>query len=112
VYRNLELLARTGVIRKLDTSGSEARFDGNTDRHYHVRCVRCGRLDDMHDLSEDPVKRDTRALNGYEILGFRLEFLGICPGCKGRPARDDEQSLRSSGDGQNEGKDAGPWSQG
>ena len=29
VYRNLELLARTGLIRKLEFAGAEARFDGN-----------------------------------------------------------------------------------
>ena len=29
VYRNLELLAKSGVVRKLELSDSEARFDGN-----------------------------------------------------------------------------------
>ena len=47
VYRNLELLARTGLIQKLEFGGGEARFDGNVDRHDHVRCVRCGRVDDI-----------------------------------------------------------------
>ena len=29
VYRNLDLLSQAGTIQKLDTIGSEARFDGN-----------------------------------------------------------------------------------
>lgn len=85
VYRNLELLTQNGVIQKLDISGSEARFDGNPERHYHVRCVRCGRVDDVHDLPGDFVKRQVKHLSGYEIRGFRLEFIGICPKCRRRP---------------------------
>ena len=83
VYRNLELLAQNGVIQKLEISGAEARFDGNPERHYHVRCIRCERVDDVHDLPEDFVQEEVRSLAGYEIVGFRLEFLGVCPDCQG-----------------------------
>ncbi len=82
VYNNLELLAQTGVIRKLEVSGSAARFDGDTERHYHVHCVRCGRVDDVHDLSGDLVKEQVQNLAGYDIVGFRLNFLGVCPDCQ------------------------------
>ena len=81
VYRNLELLAQNVVIQKLQISGSEARFDGNPERHYHVRCVRCERVDDVHDLPDDFVKGEVKSLSGYEILECRLDFVGICPAC-------------------------------
>lgn len=85
VYRNLELLTQNGVIQKLHIScGDEARFDGNPERHYHVRCVRCDRVDDLHDLPGDFVKGGVKSLSGYKILGFRLEFVGICPECTRR----------------------------
>ena len=84
VYRNLELLTQIGLVRRMETSGAEARFDGNVDRHYHVCCVRCGRVDDAHGAPDDPVNGDIKTLAGYEILGFRLEFTGICPACNGR----------------------------
>ena len=82
VYRNLELLAENGVIQKLDISGAEARFDGNPERHYHVRCIHCERVDDVHDLPEDFVKGEVQNLAGYGIVGFRLDFLGVCPDCQ------------------------------
>ena len=85
VYRNLELLARMDLIQKLEISGTEARFDGNPDRHYHVRCVRCERVDDLHEVPDDPMKGGFEELDGYEILGYRLEFFGICPECRKRP---------------------------
>ena len=81
VYRNLDLLATNGLIRKLETGRGEARFDGDLDHHYHVRCVRCGRVDDAHDLSPDSVTGEVKSLNGYEVLGFRLELFGVCPAC-------------------------------
>lgn len=82
VYRNLELLAAKGVIQKLEHSGSESRFDGNPKQHPHVRCVRCGRVDDLHDLPGDAVKHDFKTLSNYEILGYHLEFIGLCPACQ------------------------------
>ncbi len=89
VYSNLELLSRTGVIRKLEISGSAARFDGNPDRHCHVHCVRCGRVDDVHGVPANLMKTGDLNVGGYEILECTLGFVGICPKCKTRPAGDD-----------------------
>jgi len=83
VYRNLEVLAENGVIQKLQISGAEARFDGNPERHYHVRCIHCERVDDVHDLPEDFVMGQVSKLAGYDIVGFRLDFQGVCPACQG-----------------------------
>lgn len=88
VYRNLELLAENGVIQKLQISGAEARFDGNPERHYHVRCIHCERVDDVHDLPGDFVNGEVQSLAGYDIVRFRLDFLGICPDCQGECGAD------------------------
>jgi Fur family ferric uptake transcriptional regulator len=96
VYRNLELLAARGTIQKLEYS-NESRFDGNPDRHPHVRCVRCGRVDDVHGLSAHSLKTKFKTLNGYEILGYRLEFLGLCPACRDATPKDDETPPHEKG---------------
>lgn len=99
VYRNLELLVQMGLVRKLEAGGGEARFDGNTDPHQHVRCVRCGRMDDLHGVEAPPVGYEAASLDGYEILGYRLEFVGVCPGCRrssqaqGQDAFQDERKV-------------------
>lgn len=82
VYRNLELLARGGAIQKLELGNTESRFDGNPAQHHHVRCIRCGRVSDVHELPADPPLANVKSLSGYEILGCRLEFSGICPECQ------------------------------
>lgn len=84
IYRNLELLARNNIIQKLHLGGPEARFDGVPEKHHHVRCIRCGRVDDVHDLPTEILWDEFKTLNGYEILGYNLEFIGICPECKGK----------------------------
>ena len=82
VYRNLDFLAQTGVIQKLNTGSTEARFDWNPGLHYHVRCVQCGRVDDVHDAPSDLVDREVNELQGFDILGHQLQFIGICPDCR------------------------------
>ena len=85
VYRNLELLAAMGKIQKLDLAGGEARFDANLHPHSHVRCVQCGRVDDVDGpLPTDWIEQTGQAA-GYEVLGHRLEVVGLCPACQEAP---------------------------
>ena len=81
VYRNLELMSRCGIIKKLETRGEQKRFDINTSPHYHIRCNTCGRVDDMLiPLLED---LDAQAADScsYMILEHNIEFSGICSDC-------------------------------
>jgi len=84
VYRNLELLAKKGIIRKLDVGGAQARFDGCAHRHHHIRCIRCGRVDDVSEVPADVVDDKIDNLCGYKIIDHHLEFIGICPECRNR----------------------------
>jgi len=82
VYRNLDLLASEGAIRKHALGGGEAHFDGNAEPHHHVRCVLCGRMDDAGGLPAELAGIEPGEATGYKILGHRLEFVGICPACQ------------------------------
>jgi Fur family ferric uptake transcriptional regulator len=81
VYRNLELLVQAGVVQKLG-GAAEARFDGDTEPHYHIRCLQCGRVDDVQDVPGYEPDQGAEGLLGYKLLGHRLEFLGFCPACR------------------------------
>ncbi|WAC07456.1 MAG: transcriptional repressor [Thermodesulfobacteriota bacterium] len=82
VYRNLELLSENGVIQKLDWSGRQKRYDGNFENHYHIRCLNCGRVDDVLIKPFSVVEETFRAVSDYKIIGHRLEVLGLCANCK------------------------------
>jgi Fur family ferric uptake transcriptional regulator len=86
VYRNLKKLAEEGLIREIQIAGQTTRFDANTGRHYHIRCVRCGRVNDLP-ISVDRRLEDEagRAMN-YQVIGHQVEVLGVCPLCQTAPA--------------------------
>jgi Fur family ferric uptake transcriptional regulator len=82
VYRNLEVLAEAGLIQKLALAGSQKRFDGMVENHYHIRCLKCGRVDDVALELLTLGEEVSNFLHGYQCVGHRLEFMGICPHCQ------------------------------
>lgn len=81
VYRNLEVLARAGLIQAVELSGAPRRYDGCLEEHLHVRCLECGRVDDVSDDLLERARERVEKLSGYRIMGHNLEFTGRCPGC-------------------------------
>ena len=81
VYRNLEVLAQMGEIQKLELSGSIKRYDWNTNKHYHIRCVRCDRVDDAPIAPLKQLEGELYESTVFEIIGHNLEFIGLCPEC-------------------------------
>ena len=87
VYRNLDVLAKNGLIQKIDPGQGhpQMRFDGNTEDHYHITCLRCGRIDDVPVNSPDgALDHLTKALlkaTEYQVAGHHLDFYGLCPQC-------------------------------
>ncbi len=81
VYRNLEVLSGMGKIQKLETGGSLKRFDWNPKKHYHIRCVACGRIDDAPIAPLNRIENDLYGSTVFTITGHRLEFTGFCPAC-------------------------------
>jgi len=93
VYRNLEILSEYGDIQKLEPGCSLKRFDGNPTEHCHIRCVYCDRIADApmaSDLEIDLARVDS---TDFDIIGHRLEFLGVCPTCSDKSKRDANRDL-------------------
>jgi Fe2+ or Zn2+ uptake regulation protein len=82
VYRNLKTLAEEGVIREVHTGGHSARFDGNTGRHYHIRCLGCGRVNDLPMSVDTRLEEEAGRAMNYRILGHQVEIHGLCPLCQ------------------------------
>lgn len=82
VYRNLELLAETDQVLKLEYAGFQKRFDGNVNPHAHVRCERCGKVADV--MGNVPAVGVPAELDvpGFKINSARVEFFGICKACQ------------------------------
>jgi len=82
VYRNLQVLVDQGRIRRLETDGRQMRFDATLDEHQHIRCVSCGRLDDVGFGLKPELMDRVEAESGYDVRGCAVMFEGLCPECR------------------------------
>ena len=81
VYRNLNRLSETGKIRKLEIPDGPDRFDHLLHEHYHVKCIKCGRVFDVDmDYITDLVEK-VKDTHGFQFTGHNIIFTGICPEC-------------------------------
>ena len=92
VYRTLESLATMGVIRKLETTGRESRFDGNLAPHYHLHCRVCGCFEDLYRMPSAVEEDSLDDWKGWQISGIRVEYSGVCPECRGKMGKEGEEA--------------------
>ena len=81
VYRNLNLLAEQGEIRKLPMPTGPDHFDSMAERHYHFQCRCCGRVFDAELPYKDELNETVAALPGFKTEWHRLILVGLCPDC-------------------------------
>jgi len=92
VYRNLEILSSRGIIRKLEMASGQRRFDARVHAHYHIRCISCGRVEDIPSdarMSFGSVLASVETVSGYDEVGCMADFHGICPKCAGNKNKGD-----------------------
>ena len=81
VYRNLKLLSESGDVAQVELPDAD-RFDSRTDRHYHLVCVRCGKVCDapIDYCSEYDQKAEEES--GFLITRHQTVFEGLCSECR------------------------------
>jgi Fur family transcriptional regulator, peroxide stress response regulator len=93
VYKTLTLLKELGQVLELGFANDDNRYDGSRPYpHPHLVCVACRKIMDpqvslAHDLTQEVV-----ALTGYQVIGHRLDFYGLCPDCQNRAGREEQGS--------------------
>jgi Fe2+ or Zn2+ uptake regulation protein len=82
VYDALGVLADKGLIRRIQPSGSSARYEDRTgDNHHHLICRTCGRMIDV-DCAVGVAPCLTPAYDaGFEIDEAEVIYWGRCPEC-------------------------------
>lgn len=92
VYRNLEKLSQSGLIRKLHIGSGQKRYDRSLHKHYHVRCIQCGRISDLAAEPFGDLEATAGGNSTFDILGHELEFEGLCGRCKDIGPEQSEQN--------------------
>jgi Fur family peroxide stress response transcriptional regulator len=83
VYKALEALVDCQLANKLTSSDGPARYDLHDGEHYHLRCLKTGKVCDLP-TPYDPYlidKLDPNLLGdlrrqGFQVTGYRLEVIG------------------------------------
>jgi Fe2+ or Zn2+ uptake regulation protein len=81
VYRNLRQLSDQGHVQENKMGGAPARFEVPRQKHYHVWCVECGRLEDLTLPYQESLDRKAQKLIRFRLEQHRMEFFGVCPEC-------------------------------
>ena len=87
VYDVLRALTGAGLIRRIEPSGSVARYESRVgDNHHHVVCRSCGSIADV-----DCAVGDTPCLipsddHGFTIDEAEVTYCGLCPDCSAAPS--------------------------
>ncbi|MBQ0000281.1 MAG: transcriptional repressor [Clostridiales bacterium] len=82
VYRNLNILASEGEIRKVEISDGPDRFDFTLKEHYHVECICCHDVSDVDlEALPDLIPR-IHDHHGMKFMGYDILFKGLCESCQ------------------------------
>jgi Fur family ferric uptake transcriptional regulator len=82
VYDSLATLTAAGLIRRIQPSGSVARYESRIgDNHHHLICRSCGSIADV-----DCAVGETPCLTAADDHGFTIDeaeviYWGTCPAC-------------------------------
>jgi Fur family ferric uptake transcriptional regulator len=85
VYDVLRALTVAGLVRRIQPSGSVARYEARVgDNHHHVVCRSCGVIADV-DCAVDATPCLTASNDhGFEIHEAEVVYWGLCPSCSAR----------------------------
>jgi Fur family ferric uptake transcriptional regulator len=83
VYRTLNALKETGVVRELHLDDEHHHYELDAqDQHSHLVCLSCGRV---IEVSGDLIARAAATLgeaHGFEIATAQIELTGYCTDCR------------------------------
>ena len=82
VYDVLRTLTDVGLVRRIQPSGSVARYEARVgDNHHHLVCRTCGAIVDVDcAVGEAPCLTASDG-SGYEIDEAEVTYWGRCPAC-------------------------------
>jgi Fur family peroxide stress response transcriptional regulator len=83
VYKTLNVLREMGEVLELGFSNGDNRYDGNRPYpHPHLVCINCHSIVDPEVSLAQKLIQEVAEQSGYRLVGHRLDFHGVCPGCQ------------------------------
>jgi Fe2+ or Zn2+ uptake regulation protein len=87
VYDVLAALTSAGLVRRIQPSGSVARYESRVgDNHHHVVCRSCGTIGDVDCATGEAPCLVASDDNGFSIDEAEVIYWGLCPDCSASQA--------------------------
>jgi len=81
IYRTLTTLEQHGLVSRVQTLESQARFESKMDEHLHLICKKCGNITDFDWQFFNQVDLPTEVENWGHIEQKNISLLGLCKQC-------------------------------
>ena len=81
VFRAVSLFEREGKLDRIDLGDGKARFEMRDHHHEHIRCERCGRIEEVPVCVLDDAAAQVHKLTGFNVTSHRVVFAGLCGEC-------------------------------
>ena len=82
VYDVLRALTTAGLVRRIQPSGSVARYESRVgDNHHHVVCRSCGDIADVDCAVGEAPCLEASNDSGFTIDEAEVVYWGLCPSC-------------------------------
>ncbi|MFP3968282.1 Fur family transcriptional regulator [Actinomadura fulvescens] len=82
VYDSLHTLTAAGLLRRIQPSGSVARYESRVgDNHHHVVCRSCGAVADVDCAVGEAPCLTASDDQSFSIDEAEVTYWGLCPGC-------------------------------
>jgi Fe2+ or Zn2+ uptake regulation protein len=87
VYDSLNALTAAGLVRRIQPSGSVARYESRVgDNHHHLICRTCGAIADVDCAIGEAPCLSASDDHGYAIDEAEVIYWGACSSCTPQPA--------------------------
>ena len=81
VYRNLQALMKTGLIRSRHLPTGEVLYTPVERDIHHLTCVQCGETSKIDGCPVKDLHEPKHVSNEFQLLFHTLEFFGLCQNC-------------------------------
>jgi Fur family ferric uptake transcriptional regulator len=84
IYRTLDLLVDSGLLKKLNFSSQTScyEFNMNVRTHDHFVCLNCGKIIEIYDDALHDIHRRMSSKYKIRITNYIHQIYGKCPDCQ------------------------------
>jgi Fe2+ or Zn2+ uptake regulation protein len=80
VYNTLSTFIEKGLVCGVTITGTEVRYDFNTESHHHFLCKKCGQIKDI-DIPCSLAAKKGELVDGHRLEEIHGYFKGTCRDC-------------------------------